>query len=179
VPASHILLPPEADDPVLRESFDIHTIPVVTNSKIQDKVRRVISLLQPGAVVTDDASSQPQSDRTKVKSDIVALVSQAAAANKSITVAEIAKRELGKANVRVWQYTGSWSRLETVEPKKERSGTTNGSHHADDQQPEDDSEGGAAFEAMETPNRKLVRNIPCLVIYLSSKAIPRLKSIYG
>lgn len=179
VPARHILIPPEADDPVLREGFDIHTIPVVTNSKIQDKVQRVISLLHPGAAVTGDASSQPQSDRTKGKSDIVALVSRAAAANKCITIAEIAKRELGKANVRVWQYTGSWNRLETVEPKKERSTTTNGSHHADDQQPEDNSEDEAAFGVMETPNRKLIRNIPCLVIYLSSKAIPRLISIYG
>lgn len=179
VPASQILVPPEADDPVLRDSHDIHTIPVAANSKIQDKVRRVMSVLLPNETAKGDDSTHPGRDVSRGKTDIVALVSRAVAANKCITVAEIAKRELGKANVRIWQYSGSWSRLETVEPKKERKSAANGSDNAVDERSEDGSEDEAAFEVMDTPDRKIVRNIPCLVIYLSGKAIPRLKSIYG
>jgi len=177
VPASQSLIPPEADDPSLRETFDIHTIAVVANSKIQDKVRRVLALLQSD----DGTSKQPAGDRP-VKTALVALVSRADAVNKCISVAEIAKRELGKTEVRVWQYTGSWSRLETFEPNpKGEEATGDDAEKASDAEmkPPAEIEEEEDFEVMKIPSRKMVRKVPCVVIYMSRQAASRLQDLYG
>jgi len=178
VPASQALIPPEADDPSLREIYDIHTIVVVANSKIQDKVRRVLSLM----LSVDGNGSKPQSEAGPHKSSLVALVSRAAAVNKCISVAEIAKRELDKTEVRVWQYTGSWSRLEAFEPKPKAENIARDDAETNSDtniQTSADINDDESFEVMEIPTRKMVRNVPCLVIYLSRQAIPRLKDLYG
>jgi len=178
VPASQALIPPEADDPSLRERYDIHTIVVVANSKIQDKVRRVVSLM----LSVDGNASKPQNEAGPDKSSLVALVSRASAVNKCISVAEIAKRELDKTQVRVWQYTGSWSRLEAFElkPKGERVACDDTEMNSDTNiQASADIDDDEGFEVMEIPTRKMVRKVPCLVIYLSRQAIPQLKDLYG
>lgn len=189
VQAAHALIPPEADDPLLRDVYEIHAIAVVPSSKMQDKVRRVLSLLAPD-------KSQEGQDHKRNKSIIVALISRESGTNKCISIAEIAKRELERDGGQWRQYTGSWSRLETLGPEKERRGRMDGNlpihqteaannlDEADKRSEEavneiescEDEEG---FEQMAVPDRKLVRNVACLVIYLSRQAVPRLKELYG
>lgn len=185
VPANHALIPPEADDLVLRDSHDIHTIPVVASANIQGKVTQVIALLYPESenqTSKEDAPNHQQEVGDQGKPVVISLVSRGGAVNKCIAVAEIAKRELGKASIWVWQYTGSWSRLEAFEPKKghdiatkESKVETDGTNGHD----AEDEEDGEAFETMDVTSRKLMRNTPCLVIYLSNRAIPRMKELYG
>jgi len=194
VPPAHTLMPPDADDPLLKDAYDIHTIAVVPNSKIQDKVRRVLSLL------TLDKNEERQehniADTKKNRPIIVALISRASGTNKCISVGEIAKRELQKDGGQWWQYTGSWSRLETFEPGKDHGNTmenkksdlqtevANNLDGRENRPGNGESENGSsededAFELMAVPDRKLVRNVACFVIYLSRQAVPRLKDLYG
>jgi len=190
VQETHVLIPPEADDPLLRDVYDIHTIAVVPNSKIQDKVRRVTSLLR------QEGQDHDTADTEKIRPTIVALMSRESGTNKCISVAEIAKRELQRDGGQWRQYTGSWSRLETLEPETERRNGMDGNvpnHHIRSANSQDQRENGSeekmnengssedeeGFEQMAVPDRKLVRNIACLVIYLSRQAVPRLKELYG
>jgi hypothetical protein len=194
VQATHTLTRPDADDPLLRDVYDIHTIAVVPNSKIQDKVRRVLSLLAPDK--TQEGQDHDTADTAKIKPIIVALVSPESGTNKCISVAEIAKRELQSDGGQWRQYTGSWSRLETLGSEKERRnriggkvpnhhiGSTNSLDEREKRSEESVNENGSSedeegFEQMAVPDRKLVRNVPCLVIYLSRQAVPRLKELYG
>jgi len=193
VQATHALIPPEADDPTLRDVYDIHAIAVVPNSKIQDKVGRVLSLLE------QDKSQEGQdhdiADTARKKPIIVALMSRESGTNKCISIAEIAKRELQRDGGHWRQYTGSWSRLETVVPEKERRNGTEckspnhqveAANNLDETEKrsgervsENESSDDEGFEQMAVPDRKLVRNVACLVIYLSRQAVSRLKELYG
>jgi len=193
VQPAHALIPPDADDPLLRDVYDIHAIAVVPNSKIQDKVRRVLSLF------TQDKSQEGQDHDTadkKNKPIIVALISRESGTNKCISIAEIAKRELERDGGQWRQYTGSWSRLETLEPEKghrNRMESKLPNHQVESANNLDEtekrseermnenesSEDEEGFEQMAVPDRKLVRNVACLVIYLSRQAVPRLRELYG
>jgi hypothetical protein len=173
VPASHILLPPEADDVKLRNGHDLHTISISASSKIESKVRQVLAVLQPQ--VDGSKRGDEVADAGETKAFVVALTARAPAGNKCISVAEIAKREL---KCKCWQYTGCWTRLETLESKskehesEKRDGATDqpeAGREVEDEEP--------AFE--DVPERKLVRNTVCMVIYLSAEPVGRLKELYS
>ena len=194
VQTTHTLTFPDADDPLLKDVYDIHTITVAPNSKIQDKVRRVLALLESNK--RQEGQDHDTAGTGKIKPIIVAIMSRESGTNKCISVTEIAKREL-QSNGGQWrQYTGSWSRLETLGPEKERRngmdrkapnhhiGSANSLDEREKRSEESVNENGSSedeegFEQMAVPDRKLVRSVACLVIYLSRQAVPRLKELYG
>jgi hypothetical protein len=185
VPASHILLPPDADDTKLRSSHDLRTLSVHASSKIESKVRQVLSTLKVSNELrmNNDAIG-------KAKPVVVALTARGPAANKCISIAEIAKRELAKMGGSYWQYTGCWSRLETVEAKADGASVENSTKgdmetklNNDEAIGEsvnmDEEDEEPAFQTMDIPERNVVRNTACLVIYLSGEPVGRLKELYG
>lgn len=147
----------------LRERYDLHFIGVAGNSKMESKIQQALSAL-----------------RAKVeggKSILVAFTAQSRAANKCIGVTEIVKREFVKEKGdSLYQYTGCWTRLETHVPKDQGKGhmKTAGQEVEEGEEDEDD-----AFEAADTTERKQVRNVTCMVVYLSLQPVPRLRDKYG
>jgi len=171
-------------------------------------VRQVLALLKPITVNRDrdkesdelaegeNDSSAKKEENINKKSVIVALTARAVAGNKCISVAEIAKRNLVEQQGRAtWQYTGCWTRLETYEPPKQKqeqqgevdqkagqngeNDTAQVEHESAAEEDKPDEEEEEAFETMQLPERKMVRNTVCLVIYLSTEPVSRLKVLYG
>lgn len=157
------ILPPEADDVKVRSQCDIHRLGIGANSKMEDKIRQVLQILK-----------KPPDNG---KPTIVALTSANKAANKCISVAEIAKREFVKTSEsKVYQYTGCWTRLEAHEARQHGAPLNEVTIQDDD---EDHGDSDGSFEDVVRDDRKKVRNAVCLTIYLSSRPIPRLKELYG
>jgi hypothetical protein len=128
-------------DNAIDTSHNLVTIHVVQGSSIESKVKQILA-----ALLTLDAKTT------------VSVLSRAPAANKCVSVVEIAKREFTRnEKKRLFQYTGYWTRLEQLPTTAEQL---------------DDSDG---FEPV---RRTLVRNIPCLVVYLSTKPLASLKILY-
>jgi len=179
------LLPPEADDIKVRNSHEIHTISVHASSKIESKVRQVLSVLEQPETTGDKKNKDTDTSRTK--SVIVALTARARAGNKCITVAEIAKREMSKSGGTCWQYTGCWTRLETLENTHEQQKLNRDQEAAEAgveeaaQNNSEPSEGDEEpyFESRKAAERKMVRNTVCLVVYISREPVRRLKELYG
>lgn len=134
--------------------------------------------------------------RTGQKPAIVALVAKAVAANKLVSVVEVAKRALGEQGARWWQYSGVQGRMEEmrVEGKEKEGRRLGGKANAkgdevDGEGMEDvrmeeggedvDEEEEQAFETMVEKERKKVRTVPVLTIYLSRVQVPELKGRYG
>jgi hypothetical protein len=174
VPSNHPLLPPYADDVSLRNSHDLHVIPVASSSKIEAKVRAVLSVLNRAEVDGSKEKGYAADDGTR--SVLVALVARAQAANKCISIAEIAKREFWKSQKKPWhQYTGYWVRLEDNTPEKKDSVMITS---VENDAP-DDADEENAFEKMPVEEARTVRNVPCLVIYLAISPVARLKELHG
>jgi hypothetical protein len=158
----------------LRNSHDLHVIPVASSSKIEAKVRAVLSVLNRDKV--DGLKEKENTADGETRSALVALVARAQAANKCISIAEIAKREFWKSQKQPWhQYTGYWVRLEDSTPGKENNvkGATGENNAPDDPDEED------AFEKAHVEERRTVRSVPCLVIYLATSPVARLKEVHG
>ncbi|KAF2424810.1 hypothetical protein EJ08DRAFT_700596 [Tothia fuscella] len=166
--SDHILVPPEADDMKIRDHYNIHTISASKNSSIQTKVRQVLDILRYEANRSEDIT---QEGIDKKKGAIVALTARAPASNKAISIAEIAKRELA---TKCWQYTACWTRLETVENQEKSKKPAKGKP---DGGPVDSEDLFEVFEDL--PERKMVRNVVCLAIYLSTEPVARLKELYS
>jgi hypothetical protein len=176
LPSDHPLIPPHTEDPVLRDAFDLHIITVCPSSKIEAKVRRTISLLKSEPTSTND---QPETSIQPDRPVLVALVARAPAANKCISVAEIAKRELLRTRQSgLYQYTTFWVRLEEMKTKASNKlpGTDAMDVGSSDGKAESDVE--EDFDPVTGVARPKLRNIPCLLIYLSKKSIPKLQSVY-
>jgi hypothetical protein len=170
IPSKITILPQEADDPKLRAQYDIHTVNIPAGSKMETKIRQVLQ-----------AMKAPCQDNKKV---LVALTAAAKAANKGISVAEVAKRELAHDDtVKIYQYTGCWTRLETRDSQHNIKTTMNiktsdGTDESNAQAGEGDLSDDA-FEDMTATDRKTVRNAVCLIIYLSMEPVTRLREFYG
>lgn len=184
VPATAPLLPP--DIAALAPTYDIHTLAITSSSKISAKVSRLLTQLENGFDLS----------RTGQKPAIVALVAKAVAANKLVSVVEVAKRALGEQGARWWQYSGVQGRMEEmrVEGKEKEGRRLGGKANAkgdevDGEGMEDvrmeeggedvDEEEEQAFETMVEKERKKVRTVPVLTIYLSRVQVPELKGRYG
>jgi hypothetical protein len=168
VPHTHPLDPPHASR--LLASHALYVVPVAASSSIEAKVARVLALLR--------AERPPQAERAekaegKRRPVLAALVARAPAANKCVGVAEITKRELrredsGGGPRACCQYTGMWTRLEEVGP-------ADGAAGADDEAASD----AMSDVAFESPERKKVRGMPCLVVYLALEPVAVLQKAYG
>jgi hypothetical protein len=181
VSASHTILPPEADDAKLRNNHDLHSLSVYASSKIESKVRQVLSALR-----SSNEDSGEGDAAGKKKPTVVALTARAPAGNKCISVAEIAKRDMSKSGRKCWQYTGCWSRVETLETKSneedgmksKESELVDGEAQGEEREVGEEEE-ESHFQTLEIPERNTVRTTVCLIIYLSAEPVARLKEIYG
>jgi hypothetical protein len=180
VPHTHPLQPPDADG--LRASHDLHVVPVTASSSIEAKVTRVLGLLRADPAAAAAAAEQAEQAGPR-KPVLVALVARAPAANKCVSVAEIAKREVrrrgeGGASGSCCQYTGMWTRLEE---REERAGE-GGAADADEGRGKgsDEEASDAAFESPEGAHGETkVRGMPCLVVYLATEPVNVLQKAYG
>jgi Alba len=177
VNAMHPLLPPYGDDVALRKAFNIHVVHVTASSKMESKVRQVLSLLKAASdSKSKDSEPKPNSNR----SVLVALVARAPAANKCISIAEIAKREFHKMEQKKWyQYTGYWVRLEEMKVKEKQKDSPIMARDSGISDVEMETDQDDAFESATEGSRQKVRNIPCLFIYLSTIPVARLQSTYA
>ncbi|QDS76263.1 hypothetical protein FKW77_001579 [Venturia effusa] len=197
VSSTYVLLPPEADDAVIREKWDMRTTSLGgAGAKIEGKVRQVLTAFRRQLPASKDAEggtytgvSDSSAKNSENKHVIVALTARAPAGNKCISVAEIVKRNLFMQGVdSLWQYTGCWTRLETYVPpkaKENRNPSPNGTATTMSEETEGKTgdtmvdEEEVTFETMQLKERKFVRNAVCLVIYLAMQPVSRLREVYG
>ena len=162
----------------LAHSFDLRITSIISSSQIQKKVKGVLELLSTS--VNDNKSS---------KSQIVVLHSKAAPASKLITIAEIAKRELGKEGGVWYQYSviGELMTERKENGTKKSSGSPPWKNTVEEEESmnldgEADEE---SFETMKTPferaieGKPKIRVAPTLTIYLSKVRIEKLRDLYG
>lgn len=154
------LLPPDVENVELRKGWDIDAIAITKNSTIKNAVVRTIAAL--------GSSTNPPSN----KEVLVALMARAESANTCISIVEIVKREIQSKQQSWFQYTTSWSRLETFPDEKLPPAK------AKDVKSEADEDDGT-FQTLQRSDRRRVRNIPCLVVYLSLEQVPVLRDLYG
>jgi hypothetical protein len=174
VSTNHPLLPPHTDDASLRNSHDVHVVAVASSTKIEIKVRAVLSLLNSDGSKSKDGDTGASKESRPV---LVALVARAQAANKCISITEITKRELHKTGEKQWhQYTHYWTRLEAHTPMKKEDGNGKISEKEENEDLEDDDD---AFEPLDTAEKHKIRSVPCLVIYLATTPVTKLKEAYG
>ncbi|KAI1808175.1 hypothetical protein F4811DRAFT_340060 [Daldinia bambusicola] len=155
----------------LESKYDVRVHSVISSSKIQKKVASILQHL------TDNAAS-----KTKTGRSVVVLRAKAPDTGKLVSIAEIAKRELGKRTdgARVWfQYIALGEELKerprnegnTIIEETKLGGTGGGD--------EDD------FEIMKTPFERAIegqprwRGIPVMSLFLSPVSIEELKKRYG
>ncbi|KAK8167972.1 hypothetical protein IWX90DRAFT_483880 [Phyllosticta citrichinensis] len=169
-PSTHVqtkpsAAPPEAAAPEYPVS---HTIHIVASSKIQAKVRAVLTALS--------SNPSPEAD------NVVLLQASAPAANKLISVAEIAKRELEHERRSWWSYVGVKGLLVELDSKDNRKSSKQGGSDAS-QDAEQDKSSDAEDDAFEPlpgqRDQKKVRNVPFMTLYLATKPIPALRALYG
>ncbi|KAK7542231.1 uncharacterized protein J3D65DRAFT_613055 [Phyllosticta citribraziliensis] len=170
-PSTHVQLKPSAAPPeaAAPEYHASHTIHVVASSKIQAKVRAVLTAL----------SSNPSPEADNV---VVLLQARAPAANKLISVAEIAKRELEHERRSWWSYVGVKGLLVELGSKDNRKPSKQGGSDASQDAEQDESSDAEddAFEPLPGQrDQKKVRNVPVMNLYLATKPIPALRTPYG
>lgn len=159
-------------DVELAQTHNIHYMSIISASQIQKKVKRILTLLQ-----------APRDDTTK--SIIVVLYAKTGVASKAISIAEIAKRELGSADMRWYQYTtieeSIVERKSSVKSTKQSASATETT--LDEMELDDEKEAG--FETMKTPFERIIedkpkiRALPMLRIYLCSARVEKLRRLHG
>lgn len=146
---------------------------IISSSHIQQKVSRVLELL-----------SVKQKEKGKERPSVVMLHAKAACACKMISIAEIAKREVGKEGGKWFEYCVVGG---VVVERKEGVGKSSSER---DGREDGDGDGGTeeestAFETMRTPferaneGRAKMRAVPVMSIYLSRVRIDALRKAYG
>ncbi|QIW98136.1 hypothetical protein AMS68_003654 [Peltaster fructicola] len=131
-----------ANSPTLSSAYDVFKINVRSSTQITNKATAIIAKL---AAVSDG------------KIQVVVLEAQAQAANKMISIVEIAKRELKQQGTSVFQYTTLESEMSMI---KRRA------------LPADELEPDNAFDAGD-PMKK--RAVPLVTIYLCRQAVKELR----
>jgi hypothetical protein len=176
-PAGRPLVPPHWEDASLRDKFDMHVVAVAPSSQISSKIRQTISLLKQNLEHSSAANDGQESSK---RPTLVALVARATAVNRCISIVEIGKREFVKDNgLGLFQYTGLWRQLEELQSTDTAPTPTQTGNLDSRAAQEDDSESDDAFESYNFTHRTKVRNVTCMVVYLSTTAIPKLKEAYG
>ncbi|KAI1081129.1 hypothetical protein F5B20DRAFT_72761 [Whalleya microplaca] len=155
----------------LETKYDVQLHSVISSSKIQKKVTSILRHLAPSS----------STEKTKVS----ILHAKGSDAGKLVSIAEIAKREIGKDkdDQRHWfQYIALGEELKERprdDGKSVIEETKLGGEDVDDQ--DDDGD----FEVMKTPferaieRQPLVRGVPILSLFLSRVSIEELKKRYG
>lgn len=162
----------------LEKTHDITAVNIISSSKIEAKVARILEILA------------TFSFKAPIKPSLVLLTAKASVANKMISVAEIAKREIAQSG-------GKWFQYSVIEPTmvvQDRvpdsvKGTFWAARKGDDAMDVEEDEGGdeeePAFEVMKTPfereieGRAKVRALPTMSLYLSRVRVESLKKTHG
>jgi hypothetical protein len=159
---------------------------IISSSHIQQKVARLLDIL----------SSYPPKDKEKPKA--VMLHAKAGCATKMISIAEIAKREIGKEGGKWFQYNrveevmielkkgvkkegeGKGAKDEVEIGKEDKDGD-----EEDEEDGEENDEETATFETMKTPferaneGKEKMRSVPVMSLFLSRIRIEGLRRAYG
>jgi len=203
MPPAEILPPALAH---LQHKYALATMAVNSSSKINQKVRNLISHMEKFSFAD-----------LKAKPGLVILHAKADVASKLVSIVEIAKREIEQEKGRWWQYSGVTGRLEELKAREKKNndpGKIEG--RTIKQWQEDPRSGGhkgvAAREEMATEveagpkaksrtqsaasaeeeeafqtmanlgnvgNRPKMRAVPIMSIYMARVPIPELKELYG
>ena len=157
-------MPP--DDKALTEKYDLVKLSVISSSQISNRATAIISKLGSGS-------------GTNRKATVVALRAKSRDANKLISIAEIAKRELKASGTSCFQYNALASERIEIERKFDFSASDGDISKATGNG--DDSDGADAFQTMpsETNTGLKERLMPVMIIYLSAVPIRELKTAYG
>jgi len=140
VPPNADITPVDDDIRLLEQQYNVRYLTVSKNSNIQQTVRRVLDILQleseavasqttatvkekPSAVSVSAEDEAPANFASPSPVRLVALSARAPAANKMISVVEIAKRELSDGKTKTaagwYHYTSARSRVEQVKEQNE------------------------------------------------------------
>lgn len=154
--------------PSLEKQYNLHSLSVLSSSKIRTRVTQTLAILSPPLAAQDS------------KDNLVLLHARPNAASKLISIVEILKRELSGSTSEQWfQYNV----LEKKLAEKTTSRPNEGS--PDEDKNVTNSAEEIVFEAMKMPYEKSAERMPkikadiILKIYLSRVRIESLKKIYG
>ncbi|KAI1476290.1 hypothetical protein F4774DRAFT_393713 [Daldinia eschscholtzii] len=148
----------------LESKYDVRVHSIISSSKIQKKVAGILQHL---------------TNRTTGKTSVIVLRAKAPDTGKLVSIAEIAKRELGKRtdDARVWfQYIALGEELKEI-PRGDGNTIIEETKLADN--------GDDDFEIMKTPFERAIegqprwRGIPVMSLFLSPVPIEELKKRYG
>ncbi|KAF2142540.1 uncharacterized protein K452DRAFT_297808 [Aplosporella prunicola CBS 121167] len=179
----------------------IHFAP---GSKVQQKVRSVLAALNTNPTTATNNNNNNNTGAVKTPPPlppsssypgVAHLEARAPAANKLVTVLEIAKRQLEAEGRAWWSYAGVRGELTVVdrapkakakptEGEKESESARKGEvgDKAEARVEEDDDDDEDAFEPLGKrallPEKK-VRSVAVMVAYLATQPVPALKALYG
>ncbi|KAI1465962.1 uncharacterized protein F4812DRAFT_460941 [Daldinia caldariorum] len=167
----------------LESKYDVRVHSIISSSKIQKKVASILQHLTDHAAGKTKTETETETGRG---SGVVVLRAKAPDTGKLVSIAEIAKRELGKrhgdARVTWFQYIALSEELKerprndgnTIIEETKLGGTGAGGDGNDDD-----------FEIMKTPFERAIegqprwRGIPVMSLFLSPVPIEELKKRYG
>jgi hypothetical protein len=172
--------PPNTVD--LTRTHDLTTMTIISSTQIQTKVLRVL----------ENLSVYPAPPNEKPR--VVMMKAKAGVASKMISIAEIAKREIGKGGGKWFQYNAVEGVMEELqmEVKKGKKATEmedkekgRGGGEGEGKEEEESEEETTAFETMKTPFERVneekakVRAVPNMSLYLARVRIDSLRKAYA
>ncbi|KAL8802548.1 MAG: hypothetical protein Q9182_003713 [Xanthomendoza sp. 2 TL-2023] len=185
----------------LRGQYDFSTMSIISSSKIHQKVKTLLALVESFSFANVSA-----------KPGLVNLEAKAGSASKLISVVEIAKADIAKRGGKWYQYSKLQSELLPIKEKQkehplggrtladgepERSSTADGSTGPQgtdiqgqtdlmDTEGDDSGDGDFAFETLQNhtggpagQKKTKIRATPIMTIYFSCVPVPGLKDLYG
>lgn len=171
--------------------YIVHKLNITSSNQISQRASIVVQILtgQQTPPTSNTATTMTTAAKTPTP-PVIQLTAHAKAANKLISIVEIAKRDLKVKGVKVFQYNALTS--ETVSIPRERPKKTG---LAEDDQiagdPVAETGGGAdeddeedAFETMGAVKKAdlgatKLRSVPVLTVYLATRAVKELRAEYG
>ncbi|KAL8814393.1 MAG: hypothetical protein Q9223_006374 [Gallowayella weberi] len=185
--------------------YDLTTMSIISSSKIHQKVKTLLALVENFSFAN-----------VKAKPGLVNLRAKAGSASKLISVVEIAKADIAKRGGKWYQYSKLQSELLPIKEKQkeqrlggrtladgepERSSTADGSTGPQDTdnhgqtglmdtegetEGDESGDGDSAFETLQHQTegpvghkKTKVRATPIITIYFSCVPVPGLKDLYG
>ena len=154
------------DESALLNNYDLVKLSVFSSHQISARTTTVLAKL-------DTTPSEGE------KPSIVCLRANAKAANKLISIVEIAKRDLTSRGLKCHQYNALSSQLVDIPRKRPvRGGLTDENIHPIEDENEDS---GDAFEPLHNEGESLTkkRNVPVMTIYLANAPVRELQFAFG
>ena len=154
----------QVDETLLSQKTELIKLSITGSSHISNRTAAVIAKLE-----------SPSGDGKAV---IVALTAKSRAANKMVSIVEIAKRELASRDVKCFQYNALTAEMADIERiSKEAANGTDQSVS----RPNAGSDSEDAFETMGAHNGSGLKKrlLPVMTTYLCNTSVKELKNAYG